>query len=246
MSFKECFHLSVLTLGLAFGLSFGKLLIFSDESFAATTAAPAEKDNAAAASTDAKQLKPALPQTVSDEGAIRGPKTDKVSVNEIIFKDQLVIHDKSMSKDGGPMETVPCDAELGGVTFGLIKIDEKTTAELNCIDDYAGGISIVYKGLKGSSSSEKLGEVLGDAGESTETRSWITRSKEGVLNIQTVTYSSYQDPDAEETAPINCEKKAWAIDFDKKSKKFKRKSVTLNEKDMKFVPAARVAEKCAL
>jgi preprotein translocase subunit SecF len=156
-----------------------------------------------------------------------------------------VIHDKGMSKDGGPMETVPCDAEIGGVTFGFIQLDEKTTAELNCVDDYAGGISIVIKGAKGSAASEKLGEVLGDAGESTETRSWITK-KEGHINIQTVTYSSYQDPDAEDTAPVNCEKKAWSIDFDKKSKKFKRKSIALNEKDMKFVPAARVAEKCAL
>lgn len=229
MGFKECFHFGVLTLSLSFAIPL-------QEAMAETT-------------TDTKQTKPSLPldkPITAEEGAIRGPKTDKVSVNEIIFKEQLVIHDKSMSKDGGPMEAVACDAELGGVTFGLIKIDEKTTAELNCIDDYAGGISIVYKGLKGASSSEKLGEVLGDAGESTETRSWITRSKEGVLNIQTVTYSSYQDPDAEDTAPINCEKKAWAIDFDKKSKKFKRKSITLNEKEMKFVPAARVAEKCAL
>lgn len=198
-----------------------------------------------AKATPVKPVVPAITSTPSEEGFIRGPKTDKVVASEIVFKDQLVIHDKSMSKDGGPMETVPCDAEAGGVTFGFIKIDEKTTAELNCIDDYAGGIFIAIKGTKGSVSSEKLGEVLGDAGESTETRSWITK-KEGDIKIQTVTYSSYQDPDAEDTAPVNCDKKAWSIEIDKKAKKLKRKSIALNEKDMKFVPAARVAEKCAL
>lgn len=229
MGFKADFQFRVLILGLILG----------------TVSAQAEK-LAAPATVEKVSAPTVVEKTSVPEGAIRGPKTDKVPVSEIIFKDQLVIHDKAMSKDGGPMESVSCDAELGGVTFGFIKIDEKTTAELNCIDDYAGGISIVYKGLKGTTSSEKLGEVLGDAGESTETRSWITRTKAGELNIQTVTYSSYQDPDAEDTAPINCEKKAWNIEFDKKSKKFKRKSITLNEKDMKFVPAARVAEKCAL
>ena len=199
------------------------------------------------ASAENEKTKITAPQavTTSEEGLIRGPKTDKVPVTEIIFKDQLVIHDKAMSKDGGPMENVPCDAETGGVIFGFLQLDETTKAELHCIDDYAGGISLTIQGTKGSVSTEKLGEVLGDAGESTETRSWITK-KSGKVSIQTVTYSSYQDPDAEDTAPVNCEKKAWSIEFDSKSKKLKRKSISFNEKDMKFVPAARVAEKCAL
>jgi hypothetical protein len=234
MDFNACFKLSALTVGMTFiNFSLSSPMAFAES----------EKMNAAKLAEIVG--KPTPSPVVDEAGLIRGPKTDKVSVKEIIFKDQLVIHDKGMSKDGGPMETVPCDAEIGGVTFGFIQLDEKTTAELNCVDDYAGGISIVIKGAKGSAASEKLGEVLGDAGESTETRSWITK-KEGHINIQTVTYSSYQDPDAEDTAPVNCEKKAWSIDFDKKSKKFKRKSIALNEKDMKFVPAARVAEKCAL
>jgi hypothetical protein len=231
MDFKACIKRSSLTLGLTFASS---LVTLADSAWA-------ENERVGAAKPAAAVLTP----IVSEEGLTRGPKTDKVPVSEITFKDQLVIHDKGMSKDGGPMENVPCDAELGGVTFGFIQLDKKTTAELNCVDDYAGGISIVIKGAKGSAVSEKLGEILGDAGESTETRSWITK-KQGNINIQTVTYSSYQDPDAEDTAPVNCEKKAWSIDFDKKSKKFKRKSIALNEKDMKFVPAARVAEKCAL
>lgn len=236
MDIKACIQLSALTLG----LTFGNFLILSE-----SAAAEGEKVSPAKSPVPIVVPTPAVQTSVQESGLIRGPKTDKVSVSEIVFKDQLVIHDKGMSKDGGPMENVPCDAEVGGVTFGFIKLDEKTTAELNCIDDYAGGISIVIKGTKGSESSEKLGEILGDAGESTETRSWIIK-KEGVISIQTVTYSSYQDPDAEDTAPVNCDKKAWSIEFDKKSKKFKRKSIALNEKDMKFVPAARVAEKCAL
>lgn len=185
------------------------------------------------------------PKTVTspDEGMIRGPKADKVPVSEIVFKDQLVIHDKAMSKDGGAMENVACDAESGGVVFGFIQLDEKTTAELNCIDDYAGGIFITIKGAKGAVSTEKLGEVLGDAGESLETRSWITK-KSSKINIQTATFSSYQDPDAEETAPVNCDKKAWSIEYDSKTKKFKRKSIPFNENEIKFVPAARVASIC--
>jgi hypothetical protein len=229
MDYKACFKFSVRLVG--FFLAF---LAVSD--FAAA-------ENEKTVGTSPKVLTTPKAATTPDEGMIRGPKTDKVPVSEIVFKDQLVIHDKGMSKDGGAMENVPCDAESGGVVFGFIQLDEKMTAELNCIDDYAGGIFITIKGAKGADITEKLGEVLGDAGESLETRSWITK-KSGKINIQTVTYSSYQDPDAEDTAPVNCDKKAWSINFDGKSKKFKRKSITLNENEIKFSPAARVAAVC--
>ncbi|MFS4460395.1 hypothetical protein [Bdellovibrio sp. HCB2-146] len=214
--------------------------LVSDSSFAAD-------DKAVAKEAQEKQILLELKQREEAKltpGGIRPPtSSENTELKEIVFKDLLVIHDKSIAKDGGAAEVVPCSAELDGETFGYIQLDEKVKAELNCVDDYAGGISLVVKGKKGKKQTEKIGEVLGDAGESLDTRTWISK-KDKKITITTVSISSYQDADAEDTAPINCDKKAWLIEWDAKNQKLKRKSIAYSEKDFKFVPAAQVAAKC--
>lgn len=213
--------------------------LVSDSGFAAD-------DKAAIKESQEKQILLELKQREDAKltpGGIRPPTSEKAELKEIVFKDLIVVHDKSMAKDGGAVEAVPCSAERDGETFGFIQLDEKVQAELNCIDDYAGGISLVVKGKKGKKQIEKIGELLGDAGDVSDTRSWISK-KDKKITITTVTISSSEDVLDEEGTSLKCDKQAWVIEWDSKKQKFNRKNIDYSEKDFKFVPAAQVAEKC--
>jgi hypothetical protein len=110
---------------------------------------------------------------------------------EIVFSKSLAIQSNSISIDGGEFQQVPCSSNMPGI-FGYITLKDNTKLELTCYNEYMGGISIVYVDASGKPESVNIAMKDGDAGDTWDRRTWITKIGDNVL-FKNISLFSYED-----------------------------------------------------
>ncbi|MES2965311.1 MAG: hypothetical protein V4760_15610 [Bdellovibrionota bacterium] len=160
----------------------------------------------------------------------------------IDFKDVLVLMDHSYSVDGGAMTDAVCSETDPPFTFATIRIGESKVAELTCLNDYLGGISM--KAASEPPLYEKLGLQFGDAGEMSDKRAWVRRSPEG-LTIVTVSRWSQEDMDEEESSThVECGSKMEQLVISGKDLSFTKSEFKGKLEDYVFNPPPNINSKC--
>jgi hypothetical protein len=139
------------------------------------------------------------------------------TAKEIDFKQTLQIEDKAIIIDGGEAVKVPCEAVPQ--LFGFVKIDADVTGELTCKDDYMGGIQLKVKDASGEDHAVDLEQADGDAGDSWDSRSLLSREKDGRLRIDLISVSSSENIEDEKSTP-SCSLRETALTWDPATKSF--------------------------
>lgn len=145
------------------------------------------------------------------------PPPPTITSNEILFEKTLQIEDRQIIVDGGAAQIIPCEAipQL----FGYVKVDGDTTAELTCETDYPGGIKLNVKDASGESQPTLLQAASGDAGDIWDSRSLLSREKDGRLHIDLISVSSTDNIDTPEEE-ATCSLRETALVWDRGAKQF--------------------------
>lgn len=158
------------------------------------------------------------------------------------FTKSIVVNRRALSVDGGVFQDVPCSADRSKpIVFGNIRLDDTAAGNLICIDDYMGGIQVTYKTPSGENETKLLGTQDSDAGESWETRSWITRGS-GTLAIHSIALSSVED--TEDGKLLDCRASHTFLTWDKNKKILVEKAASSEGKIEEFAPPIHVAAGC--
>lgn len=160
------------------------------------------------------------------------------------FENVIVMMDGGYAIDGGAFVAASCAETDPAFRFGSLAVGD-TLAELTCLDDYMGGISIKLDRTQ-PPLYEKLGLRFTDAGEASDKRSWIRRTPEG-LTIDVVTKWSQADIDPEEggQAHVQCGTTFERIAISAKDFAITKSEITDADKNAyPFEPPAKIDSKC--
>jgi hypothetical protein len=140
---------------------------------------------------------------------------------EITFNSKMLVQNKTLGIDGGAMEPVPCSIDYAKPTLmGFIQLDKNTKGTLRCLDNYMGGISLIYTDAKGTQQTMTLGQRDGDAGDSWDLRSWVTKDAKGI-SVRTISFGSTSDVE-ESGAATECHMKDEYFVWNEAEKDFRK------------------------
>lgn len=156
---------------------------------------------------------------------------------ELSFSDVIVIMDKEISIDGSEPIAVRCSKGMEYIPFGYLQLKNMRLV-LGCLDDYMGGIRTLTTGI-----SESLGLHFGDAGQLSDLRTWIRRDKtSGNLLFFKVVQQSHSDAGTKDMP--YCTSRLRVLTLDTDQKKFVEVQSDARAEDFKFIPPARIDERC--
>jgi hypothetical protein len=145
------------------------------------------------------------------------PPPAAMTSNEIVFEKTLQIEDKQIIVDGGAAQIIPCEAVPQ--LFGYVKVDADTTGELTCETDYPGGIKLRIKDAGVDTQPTLLQAASGDAGDVWDSRSLLSREKDGRLRIDLISVSSSDNIDTPEEE-ASCTLRETSLVWDRAAKQF--------------------------
>lgn len=187
--------------------------------------------------------------SLSPEQAILTP-LPQVKADEIKFNDTIIVENTRISIDGAPLKEVPCGDTQDPIVFAEIDLGGGLVAELECLDNYMGGISLAMKEEGLRLDTQKLGLAFADAGDTSDMRSWIKHdaSTNSVL-IYMVSYWSQEDIEELEREAgvpekVECGNKIELLKWDPKAKKFLVSEVKEDLSKFRFDPPPSIHEKC--
>lgn len=171
--------------------------------------------------------------TSSDGAAAPSP------AQTIEFSNSIVIADHSISVDGAAWSELAC-AENGEITIvGKVTLFPGKAAQLLCMNEYMGGVWLEVSGVKFP--IEKWGLKFGDAGETLDARTWLSRAADGIL-VEQVTLSSVRSGEGAGNE-VSCTNRVQAFLL-KPDLTIDEQKVEYSKERHKFDPPPQIEEKC--
>lgn len=130
------------------------------------------------------------PPSVDDKPDIDNP-TPQMPQRDFSFVKEIEFKNRNMIIDGVDQK-LACSDNEDATQLGTLQLTDKIQVRLQCLDDYASGISVIYKNTKGENRGVLLEQAASDAGEDWDERSWMYRKGQDIF-IDKVRVLSYED-----------------------------------------------------
>lgn len=170
---------------------------------------------------------------------------------ELSFQKELQFRHEFLSRDRGPWTGVGCSAE--GQIFARLSLPDRSEALLWCENEDMEGVRLILPPLVSGAPPRaiQLGLLFGDAGEASDTRTWIRREGEGLRLLRATRWSFHEmagDPLADNSeAPPQCGMEVETLFF--KSAKEELSEFTeaeIKEGEIRFEPPPQIDEDCEI
>ncbi len=196
------------------------------------------------------------PSPLEREARLNGSEEARTAFspdNEIVYSRSVLVrpasfdrlHPASISIDEGPPQSVPCSDDRDARTsFGYVLLDVETKGQLECVDDYLGGLSLSYQSATGTTVSLSLAMNDGDAGDQWETRSRLTKSRSDTpkMTIEKISLSSEEDP--MDRTLLGCSVTRTIYTWDHGARELVKSAAAPSLSPAEFAPPIGVASGC--